>query len=95
MVSSWEQKKLQHRAINACLCPLYAVEGMHVVTVEGGLLWCSARSPTGRKHALMCLEGEAQSCRCKKILFDWERKNCLSDCTLFLECVLPCKGTQD
>ena len=35
MVSSWEQGKLLHRAINACLCPLYAVEGMHVVTVEG------------------------------------------------------------
>ena len=26
---------LRHRAVNACLCPLYAVEGMHVVTVEG------------------------------------------------------------
>lgn len=24
-----------HRAVNACLTPLYAVEGMHVVTVEG------------------------------------------------------------
>ena len=59
MVSSWEQKKLQHRAINACLCPLYAVEGMHVVTVEGALHWSSACSATGRKHALMCLEGEA------------------------------------
>lgn len=65
MVSSWEQKQLQHRAINACLCPLYAVEGMHVVTVEGVLHWSPARSPTGRKHALICLEGGAQSCRCK------------------------------
>lgn len=27
--------KVVHRAVNACLCPLYAVEGMHVVTVEG------------------------------------------------------------
>ena len=35
MVSSWDQGKLLHRSINACLCPLYAVEGMHVVTVEG------------------------------------------------------------
>jgi hypothetical protein len=26
---------VQHRAVNACLCPLYAVEGIHVVTVEG------------------------------------------------------------
>lgn len=40
MVSSWQQQqgKLQHRAVNACLCPLYAVEGMHVVTVEGSKL---------------------------------------------------------
>ena len=28
-------KVIQHRAVNACLCPLYAVEGMHVVTVVG------------------------------------------------------------
>lgn len=35
MVSSWDQGKLLHRSINACLCPMYAVEGMHVVTVEG------------------------------------------------------------
>lgn len=36
MVSSVEPNGgLLHRSINACLCPLYAVEGMHVVTVEG------------------------------------------------------------
>ena len=37
MVSSLEgpHRKLTHRAVNACLCPLYAVEGCHVVTVEG------------------------------------------------------------
>lgn len=36
MVSSHEPDgSLHHRSINACLCPLYAVEGMHVVTVEG------------------------------------------------------------
>lgn len=42
MVSSLElptnkslQRQLAHRAVNACLCPLYAVEGCHVVTVEG------------------------------------------------------------
>ncbi|BDA44652.1 Xanthine dehydrogenase [Coccomyxa sp. Obi] len=35
MVSSWDEGKICHRSINACLCPLYAIEGMHVVTVEG------------------------------------------------------------
>lgn len=35
MVSSYEDSQLVHRSINACLCPLYAVEGMHVVTCEG------------------------------------------------------------
>ena len=59
MVSSWEQKKLQHRAINACLCPLYAVEGMHVVTVEGVLPGSSACSLVGRSQVMMCLDEEA------------------------------------
>lgn len=35
MVSHAEGGRLHHRAVNACLCPLYAVEGMAVVTVEG------------------------------------------------------------
>lgn len=35
MVSSWEDGQILHRAVNACLCPLYAIEGMAVVTVEG------------------------------------------------------------
>ena len=37
MVSSIEgpEGKLTHKAVNACLCPLYAVESCHVVTVEG------------------------------------------------------------
>jgi xanthine dehydrogenase/oxidase len=37
MVSSIDSTdgSLLHRSINACLCPLYAVEGQHVVTVEG------------------------------------------------------------
>lgn len=28
-------KEIVHRAVTACICPLYSVEGMHVVTVEG------------------------------------------------------------
>lgn len=35
MLSHWDAGKVHHRAVNACLCPLYAVEGAHVVTVEG------------------------------------------------------------
>lgn len=35
MLSHWEDGKPVHRSVNACLCPLYAVEGMQVVTVEG------------------------------------------------------------
>jgi hypothetical protein len=36
MISSCEPGgALSHRSTNACLCPLYAVEGCHVVTVEG------------------------------------------------------------
>eukprot|EP00271_Cylindrocystis_brebissonii_P015376 TRINITY_DN3802_c0_g1_i1.p1 TRINITY_DN3802_c0_g1~~TRINITY_DN3802_c0_g1_i1.p1 ORF type:complete len:1384 (-),score=303.69 TRINITY_DN3802_c0_g1_i1:1396-5484(-) len=37
MVSHFDQnkKKIVHRSVNACLAPLYSVEGMHVVTVEG------------------------------------------------------------
>jgi len=37
MVSHQAESKLVHRSVNACLCPLYAIEGMHVVTVEGML----------------------------------------------------------
>jgi xanthine dehydrogenase iron-sulfur cluster and FAD-binding subunit A len=42
MVSSWQGEKVQHRAVNACLCPMYAVEGCHVVTVEGEQARCDA-----------------------------------------------------
>ena len=40
MVSQQRDTGLVHRSVNACLCPLYAVEGMHVVTVEGQSLAC-------------------------------------------------------
>lgn len=43
MVSHQAETKLVHRSVNACLCPLYAVEGMHVVTVEGITLLMSAK----------------------------------------------------
>ncbi|KAK2967440.1 hypothetical protein RJ640_022372 [Escallonia rubra] len=37
MASCFDQnlKKCVHHALNACLAPLYSVEGMHVITVEG------------------------------------------------------------
>ncbi|KAF9598089.1 hypothetical protein IFM89_024434 [Coptis chinensis] len=37
MVSHYDQlsKRSVHYAVNACLAPLYSVEGMHIVTVEG------------------------------------------------------------
>ncbi|KAJ1963652.1 hypothetical protein GGI12_001932 [Dipsacomyces acuminosporus] len=37
MVSRYnvDQNKVAHASVNACLCPLYALDGKHVVTVEG------------------------------------------------------------
>lgn len=37
MVSSLEENGVVHMAVNACLYPLYAAEGKHVVTVEGNV----------------------------------------------------------
>jgi xanthine dehydrogenase iron-sulfur cluster and FAD-binding subunit A len=62
MVSHWEAGKVQHRAVNACLCPLYAVEGMHVVTVEGGLLVLEVVCHE-RKHAAAA----ASACQLKGV----------------------------
>ena len=45
MVSQQRDTGLVHRSVNACLCPLYAVEGMHVVTVEGTCLCACPSSP--------------------------------------------------
>lgn len=36
-ISRWQGGEIQHRAVNACVCPVYAVAGSHVITVEGGL----------------------------------------------------------
>ncbi|KAJ2158015.1 hypothetical protein GGF46_004094 [Coemansia sp. RSA 552] len=32
---SLERERAEHTAVNACLCPLYTIDGAHVVTVEG------------------------------------------------------------
>jgi hypothetical protein len=52
MVSSWEEGKICHRSINACLCPLYAIEGMHVVTVEGNSSSLTCSRPE-RSHSML------------------------------------------
>lgn len=42
MVSDHLQSgELQHRSVNACLFPLYAADGKHIVTVEGGPVDCT------------------------------------------------------
>ncbi len=64
MVSSCDQGKLLHRSINACLCPLYAVEGMHVVTVEGMLL---SSLYVARHVSSATAQGAALSCLCCQV----------------------------
>ncbi|KAF5838823.1 molybdopterin binding aldehyde oxidase/xanthine dehydrogenase [Dunaliella salina] len=62
MLSHWEGDRehghVVHRSANACLCPLYAVEGMHVVTVEGiGNLWSGmhpVQSQLANSHGSQC-----------------------------------------
>ena len=50
MVSHQEAGQIFHRAVNACLCPLYAIEGMHVVTVEGISHPYRQQAPTKMMH---------------------------------------------
>lgn len=71
MVSSvGDDGQLLHRSVNACLCPLYAIEGMHVVTVEG------APAPTG---CIAIEVGRSDSCGVEGIargpcqVLDWGR----------------------
>ncbi len=70
MISSWEDGAICHKAVNACLCPIYSVEGMHVVTVEGTffvqgcrqlsssmipMVHCFVESSLGHHCAKVCL----------------------------------------
>ena len=41
MVSDVQCGELQHQSVNACLFPLYAADGKHIITVEGGLVHCT------------------------------------------------------
>ena len=67
MVSSWEGDAILHRSINACLCPVYAVEGMHVITVEGVRAVHALPVPYGR-CALCILAGAAPGNRTSRLL---------------------------
>lgn len=40
MVSDLRSGELHHQSVNACLFPLYAADGKHIVTVEGELVDC-------------------------------------------------------
>ncbi len=42
MVSDMHGGTPRHRSVNACLFPLYAADGKHVVTVEGERLTVSS-----------------------------------------------------
>lgn len=58
MVSHQADSKLVHRSVNACLCPLYAVEGMHVVTVEG------LGNPRSGLHSVQARLAKAHGSQC-------------------------------
>ncbi|KAJ2715274.1 hypothetical protein H4R19_001292 [Coemansia spiralis] len=45
---------VEHAAVNACLCPVYAVDGKHVVTVEG---LGTAREPHAVQQRIALLHG--------------------------------------
>ena len=49
-VRPW-QDGIEHRSINACLCPLYSVVGCHVITVEGIGSCTSGLHPVQRRIA--------------------------------------------
>ena len=59
MVSSSEDGQLWHRSVNACLAPLYSVEGTHVVTVEGVFLASRWHICAVLQHALSVLKIQA------------------------------------
>ncbi|KAJ2784356.1 hypothetical protein H4R18_001160 [Coemansia javaensis] len=56
MVSRYdvEQQRVEHASVNACLYPLYAVDGKHVVTVEG---LGTARDPHPVQERIALLHG--------------------------------------
>jgi hypothetical protein len=64
MLSHWECGQVVHRSVNACLCPLYAVEGMHVVTVEGGLVVLVWQRSFAVCVCLGLSHGSCASCMC-------------------------------
>ncbi|KAJ2749567.1 hypothetical protein IWQ56_007206, partial [Coemansia nantahalensis] len=56
MVSRYapETDSIEHAAVNACLCPVFAVDGKHVVTVEG---LGTARAPHPVQQRIALLHG--------------------------------------
>lgn len=56
MVSRYDtdQQKVVHASVNACLCPLYTIDGKHVITVEG---LGSANNPHPVQERIALLHG--------------------------------------